>query len=137
MANNYVTKKEFNELVGEVRGLTEAINKLLKNDTEKEAPSDKSEEVIEEKKTLTKEERLEKKFGTLEERKTFVEYQKKIRAEFSKCYADSKKTLVISPKSKYNKVVDTLANEFKSGEKKWSVKVCKDVFKANAKKIER
>lgn len=134
---NYVTKKEFNELVGEVRGLTDAINKLLKSDTEKEAPSNKSEEVIEEKKSMTKEEWLEKKHGTLEERKLFVEYQKKIRAEFSKCYADSKKTLVISPKSKYNKVVDTLAEEFKSGEKKWSAKACKDVFKANAKKIER
>ena len=140
--NDYVLRKEFDELkvtvnngFDELKGM---LNQILNQDSES-APSDteKSDEVIEEKKTMTKEERLTKKYGTLEERKSFVEYQNKIRAEFSKCYKDSKKTMVISPKSKYNKVVDTLANEFKSGEKKWSVKACKDAFKANAKKIER
>ena len=98
---NYVTKKEFNELVVAVSGLTEVVNKLL--ESEKKAPTKKTTpKKSEEKKTRS--ERLDEKYGDIDTRKKYIDTKKLVMSEFSKCYVASNKTLAI-PKAKYNKVV--------------------------------
>ena len=127
---NYVTKKEFNELVVAVSGLTEVVNKLLESD--KKAPTKKTTPKKSEKKTRS--ERLDEKYGDIDTRKKYIDTKKLVMAEFSKCYVASNKTLAI-PKTKYNKVVTEVTESLVG--KKFSAKACKDAFKENAKEIKR
>ena len=143
MANSYVTKRELNNLEKKLDkklddGLARIENLILSMNGDS-APSENTKEAKDIEETKDSEEpkkNWKDKYGTLEERTAFVGYQKRVRAEFSKYYVDSDKTMVISPKSKYNKVVDKLADDFKKN-KRFSAKACEDAWKANAKKIDK
>lgn len=82
MANNYVSRNEFNELVGAVNDLAKAVNQLIGNQTKtskKSAPKTAKKSDVKPKQTRS--ERLEESYGTLEERTAYIEFKKSVMAE--------------------------------------------------------
>jgi hypothetical protein len=100
MANNYVSRKEFNELVGAVNQLTEAVNQLVGNQTKKSAP--KTAKKSEAKPKQTREERLTEQFGDLDTRKKYIDLRNKVASEFK---ALAEKDGKYIPKKSYKAVL--------------------------------